>query len=344
MIQPKRQFLSKPERDSLVARHRHERDKRICDRIKAILFLDNGWSYDKVARALLLDSGTIRRYYSIYIEDGKNALFNLNYSGKTSELSQDQFDQLKSYVEENMPSDSLQVANYVKENFGIEYSISAIISILHKLGFVYKKPKLIPGKADPKAQKEFLDELEKLESELDELDEVIYMDGVHPQHNSKPAYGWFKKGADTPLKANTGRQRININGALNANTLDVTINIDDAVNAQSTVELFHKLEEKYPNAHRIVVICDNAGYYRSKIVKEYVEKSRIELKFLPPYAPNLNLIERLWRFMNKKIRNNKYYEKFLEFRSAVYEFFENISDYQPELMRLLTKKFSIVNF
>ena len=341
MNQPRTQFLSKSECDSLSARHRSERDKRICDRIKAILLLDNGWSYDKVAKALLLDSGTIRRYYSIYTEEGKDALLNLNYSGKASELSQDQLDQLKLYVEENTPSNSLHVVNYVKENFGVEYSIPAIISILHKLGFVYKKPKLIPGKADPIAQKEFLDELEKLESELDEIDEVIYMDGVHPQHNSKPAYGWFKKGVDTPLKANTGRQRININGALNADSLDVTINIDDAVNAQSTVELFRKLEEKYPNANRIVVICDNARYYRSKIVKEYVEKSRIELKFLPPYAPNLNLIERLWRFMNKKIRNNKYYEKFQEFKSAVYGFFENISDYQSELTRLLTKKFSI---
>ncbi len=62
-------------------------------------------------------------------------------------------------------------------------------AILHRLGFVYKKPQLVPGKADPKAQAEFLEELEKLETELSESDEVIYMDGVHPQHNSKPAYG-----------------------------------------------------------------------------------------------------------------------------------------------------------
>ena len=216
--------------------------------------LDNGWSYEKVANALLLDSGTIRRYYTIYIDGGKSALLTFNYSGKSCELTQDQLDQLKSYVEENTPSASSQVVDYVKENFGIEYSIPAMIAILHRLGFVYKKPQLVPGKADPKAQAVFLEELEKLETELDKSDEVIYMDGVHPQHNSKPAYGWFKKGVATPLKANTGRQRININGALNANNLDVTIHIDDAINAQSTIELFFKLEEKYTNAGRIIVI------------------------------------------------------------------------------------------
>ena len=134
---------------------------------------------------------SLRRYYTIYIEGGKDALLNLNYSGKPSELNQDQLNQQKFYVEEHSPPDSSQVADYVKEHFGIEYTISAMIDILHILGFVYKKPKLVPGKADPKAQKEFLDEREKLEAELGENDEVIYMDGVHPQHNSKPAYGWF---------------------------------------------------------------------------------------------------------------------------------------------------------
>ncbi|WP_220017680.1 transposase [Candidatus Rhabdochlamydia oedothoracis] len=68
------------------------------------------------------------------------------------------------------------------------------------------------------------------------------------------------------------------------------------------------MEEKYPFAQRIVVICDNAAYYRSKIVANYLKTSRVEIKFLPPYSPDLNLIERLWRFMNKKVRNNRYTE------------------------------------
>ena len=79
------------------------------------------------------------------------------------------------------------------------------------------------------------------------------------------------------------------------------------------------------------------------MVKEYLKESRIELKFLPPYSPNLNLIERLWRFMNKKIRNNKYCEKFKEFNLVIVGFFENISDYKSELKSLLTRKFAVVN-
>ncbi|PWU13514.1 MAG: hypothetical protein C5B45_05905 [Chlamydiae bacterium] len=88
--------------------------------------------------------------------------------------------------------------------------------------------------------------------------------------------------------------------------LEVTAVSSDSIHAQSTMVLFKKLEEKYPFAQRIVIICDNAAYYRSKIVADYLNTSRIEMKFLPPYSPNLHLIERLWRFMNKKVCNHRY--------------------------------------
>lgn len=217
-----------------------------------------------------------------------------------------------------------------------------MVSLLHRLGFVYKKPKLVPGKADPQKQEQFLEELRQLEEELEEEDEVVYMDGVHPQHNTKAAYGWLRKGDQQFLKANSGRDRININGALNANDLEVLINISDSVNAQSTIRLLQDLEKKYPNAKRIITICDNARYYKSQPVTEYLKQSKIEIKFLPSYSPNLNLIERVWRFMNKKVRNNKYYERFQEFKDEIVGFFENFSKFRSELGRLLIKKFQII--
>lgn len=342
MQQPKKLFLDNSERDSLKALHRANRDKRICDRIKTILLLDKGWSYDKVASALLLDTETVRRYYRIYMQEGKDALLVLHYKGKSPLLSDSQLEDVKTFVKEKIPSNSAEVVKHIKDQFGIEYSEPAVINLLHRLGFVYKKPKLVPGRADPEKQEQFLKELNELESTLGADDKLLYMDGVHPQHNSKPAYGWMLKGIDTVLKSNTGRQRININGAIDADSLEVSIQIDDAVNAQSTIKLFKQLEAKYPNADKIVIVCDNARYYKSNLVKKYLTNSRVEIKFLPSYAPNLNLIERLWRFMNKKIRNNKYYEKFTDFRDAVLGFFENIDLYRGDLESLLKKKFNIV--
>ena len=342
MKQPEKLFLAPSERNSLKALHRVNRDERVCDRIKAVLLLDNGWSFEKVATALLLDPDTIRRYYKIYAEGGKEALLVLHYSGKSQKLDSEQLKEIKAYVKEKIPSTATIVLEFIKEKFGVIYSESAVVLLLHRLGFAYKKPKLVPGKADPEKQEQFLKELEELRASLDDSDRVLYMDGVHPQHNSKPAYGWMEKGVDVTLKSNTGRQRININGAIDADSLEVAIEVDDAVNAQSTIKLFKQLEEKNPDSNRIVIICDNARYYRSNLVKEFLIGSRVEIKFLPPYAPNLNLIERLWRFMNKKVRNNQYYEKFSEFKIAVLGFFENLGSLKDEMMKLLKKNFHIV--
>ncbi len=340
MEQLKPHFLSETERDALKASHRLERDKRICDRMKAILMLDKGRSYEQITEDLLLEENTIKRYYSTYREKGKQALLKLDYCGKPSLLQREELEELQNYVEKQTPQNAAEAVAFVRERFEKEYTVSAMVALLHRLGFVYKKPKLVPGKADPEKQGQFLKELKQLEGELEEEDEILYMDGVHPQHNTKAAYGWLRKGDKQVLQANSGRERININGALNADDLEVMINISDSVNAQSTISLLQDLEKKYPNAKRVIIICDNACYYKSQSVIEYLKQSRVEIKFLPPYSPNLNL--RVWRFMNKKAQNNKYYERFQEFKDAIVDFFKNFSKCRAELARLLTKKFHII--
>ena len=344
MDQPKKCFLNQSERDSLIATLRLERDKRICYRIHTILLLDEGMTYNQVARLLFLGEGTVRRYYTTFVQQEREDFLTIDYSGKSSKLTKDQQDQLSHFVETNHPTSCLMIIAYIEKEFGKKYTPSGVTALLHRLEFTYKKPKLIPGKIDPEAQEKFLKDLEALENKLGKHDVLLYMDGVHPQHNSKPAYGWFKKGKNHHLKANTGRKRININGIINPNSLETIYRFDETINAQSTIELFKQIEEKYDQADRICIACDNAGYYRSQIVKKYLKYSKIELKFLPPYSPNLNLIERFWRFMNKKVRNNKYYSTFKEFQEAIYTFFTKIPTYRLELKSLLRKKFYVCDF
>ena len=83
----------------------------------------------------------------------------------------------------------------------------------------------------------------------------------------------------------------------------------------------------------------NARYYRNRLVSEFLKTSKIQILFLPPYSPNLNLIERLWRPLKKIVLYNQYYEKFTDFRSAILNFFKNIKHYKTELQSLMTLKF-----
>ena len=168
------------------------------------------------------------------------------------------------------------------------------------------------------------------------------MDGVHPEHNTLAAYGWLKKGEERKLKTNSGRQRVNLHGAINIETLEVKIVESKSVNGSSTIELLKKIEGSCPFAALIYVILDNARYHYSKEVKGYLKNSRIKLVFLPTYSPNLNLIERLWKLFKKKILYNRYYEKFKDFKEACLSFFENISQYNNELQTLMSEEFHIV--
>jgi transposase len=328
---------------ALKQAHRACKDKRAADRIKAVYSLGMGFSVEDVVSILMLDEETLRNYVKRYQSGGINALITEHYLGSFSKLSAIQLQGLTAHLEQNTYITVEAVIAHVEETYDVLYSVSGMTDLLHRLKFTYKKSKLVPAKADKEKQEHFLKQLEELRASKDKDDPILYMDGVHPQHNTMLAYGWIKKGQDNIIKSNTGRQRININGALDSETHAVITREDERINAQSTIALLEQIEAAYPLAAIIYVICDNARYYRSKLVGQFLETSKIQLIFLPSYSPNLNLIERLWKFMKKKVLYNKYYEKFDVFKQTALGFFENIQQYKTELDSLLTNNFRVLN-
>lgn len=139
-------------------------------------------------------------------------------------------------------------------------------------------------------------------------EEILSIDAVHPEHNTMAAYGWIRKGQKRCLKTNSGRQRLNLHGAINIETMDVTVLEPETVDADSTIDLLETLNQKHPLSKRLHIILDNARYHYSKKVYEYLkDNGRIHLVFLPPYSPELNLIERVWKYFKKEVLYNKYY-------------------------------------
>src|SRR5579863_650210 len=336
-------ILTQDQVNELRRAHRACKDKRAADRIKAIYSLGTGSSIEDVVKILMLDEETLRNDVKRYQQGGIEELAKNHYKGSYAKLSAEEQIALAPHLEENTYLTVDSIIAYVKQIYGILYSVSGMTDLLHRLNFTYKKSKLVPAKADATPQEKFLEDLEHRRKNKGKNDPILYMDGVHPQHNTMLAYGWIKKGEENIIKSNTGRQRVNINGALDAETHHVVVRDDDSINAVSTIELLKKIEILYPLADVIYIVCDNAKYYRSKLVREFLESSKIEFVFLPPYSPNLNLIERLWKFMKKKILYNKYYEKFDGFKKATLGFFENIEQYKNELRSLLSHKFQLLD-
>lgn len=292
---------------------------------------------------LLFDEKTIRRYCEWYEADGLERLLNDDWGGSERRLTEAEERALTEYLSTHQCSTTSEVCAYVKKEFEVEYRLRGMQHVLARLGFVYKKTKRVPGKADAERQREFVKQYEKLKATKKKDDPIYFMDGTHPHHNSEPAYGWILRGKEKEIPANTGRKRVNLNGALNAETLQVIVREDGTIDAESTVNLLKTLEALHPKAEKIHVILDNARYNRSVLVREHVKNSKIELHFLPPYAPNLNLIERLWKFFKKKVLANRDYESFLQFQESVHTFFNDMKKFTPELRTLLHEKFQIID-
>ena len=111
-------------------------------------------------------------------------------------------------------------------------------------------------------------------------------------------------------------------------------------NGERVVELLRKIRAANPGK-RLLLVLDNAPYNHSDVVTQAAKSLRIELLYLPTYSPNLNLIERFWKFLKRKVARNRYYTTFAEFRSAVQKILNNIASYDDELASLMTERFQL---
>lgn len=321
--------------------HKSTRDKKVADRIKAIMCLHNGYSYEEIAEVLMLDEITTRRYVEKYQKQGLDGLLECRYTGGIGKLTLTQEARLRNYLTYQTPQTAKAVVAHIKERYGIDYTTVGVTKLLHRLGFVYKKPKVIPGKVDGVKQAAFLAQYKELKENLKEKDRIYFADATHPQHNTTLSYGWILKGKknDKYIKTTNGRKRLNLHGALNFTDKTAIVLEEKTINEDATIHLLKTMVSKQRKG-KIYVVLDNASYYHSKVVKEWLQDhNRVKLLFLPPYSPNLNIIERLWLFFHKKITYNRYFESFEEFKKTSLNFFKNLKYYHTELSSLLTDNF-----
>ncbi len=178
--------MSTGEIDVLKIVHRSQSDKRLADRIKTILSLNEGLSYAEISRILLLDDDTIRHYYKTYSEQGIKGLLQLNYTGGLSYLSKEETEKLDVYLETNLHLTSKEVVRHIESEYEVMYTAEGVRALLGRLGFVFKKTKHLPGKGDVARQKEFVEQYNEIKAGKGKEDEIYFVDAVHfAQLNSK---------------------------------------------------------------------------------------------------------------------------------------------------------------
>jgi len=144
------------------------------------------------------------------------------------------------------------------------------------------------------------------------------------------------------IKTASGRSRYNVLGALNFATKSmVTITNDAYITSAQVIMLIDKLLVEYPN-QIIKLVMDNAKYQRCKLVMEYASKRGVELIFLPTYSPNLNLIERVWKFVKAEVLNAAYIGSFAEFKDKIDDCLIGLDNkHSSKMQSLITANFKI---
>jgi transposase len=300
-----------------------------------------GYSNTKISRILDIHFNSVARYIKIYEETGIEGLYQTHYRRKSSQLESCK-DSIIADLEKNPVCSISAAISRIKELTGIERKPTQVRAFLHRHGFQYRKLAAIPGKADTERQKQFLEkELNPVieQAEKGEI-ELLFCDAAHFILSAFLCMVWSQ--VRIFLKTSHGRNRINVLGAVNAVSKEVTTLINTTyITAETVMEFLVQLKEKYA-LKPIFLVLDNAKYQHCKAVKSKAEELGITLLFLPPYSPNLNIIERLWKFTKKQILYAKYYDSPAKFHLAVNGFFNNINDtYQHKLIKLLSLNFQL---
>jgi transposase len=337
--------LSASELKELEAQYKEERDRRIAERILCIILFAKGRDLNEIAQILLVGNRTLKTWVNTFRGQGINGLRQWGYKGRAGELSDEQWAEVEKELARKPYRDAKQVAAFVQEQFGIQYSQRGMQALLRRQGYRRIKSRLMPGPVDEdklQKQREFVENYFEIKASLAPKDRIYHVDAVHPTHNVRISYVWTKKGKRWILRSNSGRKRYNILGAycpLDQEYIDVRGT--ENVNGGTLQQLIDEIRTRHPDAGRIILILDNARYNHAKLVRQHVEHTNVELLFLPSYSPNLNLIERLWRFLKDEVQT-VYHETFEQFVDAIDKVLDNLDNYATELASLMAEKFEIL--
>jgi len=317
-------FLSREDRADLIALARDgSAAHRLGRRANALLLLDGGLSCEEAAKVLFLDDDTVRRWHGLFLEDGLEGLTRFEVGGRDGFLCVAQETALKAFVTASLPRNTRQIGAFIDKEFGIVYeSRSGLIALLHRLGLEYHKPEVIPRRLDEAKQKAFIEGYEKLLNSLGDDEAVLFADAVHPTHAARAVGCWAPKEETLAIEQTSGRQRLNIHGAIDLESGQTRMMEVETVDASSTIRLLEAIEALYPMLALIHVFLDNARYHHARLVQEWLAQPgrRIQLHFIPPYCPHLNPIERLWGLMHKHVTHNTCYATCREFAEATLGF------------------------
>lgn len=318
-------------------------DERAKRKLMVVRMHDLNVPHSAIAGTLNISDDTVTNHLKLYESGGIGALLENRYFRPTSSV-EPYFAGIKKSLDEQPVATASEGAERIEKISGVALSEEQARRIMKRLGLEYRKTGMVPGKADGQMQFDFLNDqlLPRLEEAHRGARRVFFVDAAHFVLGAFLGMIWcFSR---VFVRSGSGRQRYSVLGAVETRDHDlVTVRTEGSVNAQTVCELMRNIQTKYPG-ESITLVMDNARYQRNRSVMELAKELGLELLFLPPYSPNLNLIERLWKLTKAKCLRNKYFPDFKMFRTAIDEFLDSLQGSQRSLLTtLITENFQTIS-
>lgn len=331
--------FTKAEQEAINYERYNHPHPRVQRKMEALWLKSQGIKHKEICRLTGISKPTLCSYLKDYQQGRLEKLKEINFYQPQSYLN-NHTQTIEAYFDDNPPASIKEAMAKIEQLTDIKRSEPQIRQYLKSIGFKRHKVGMLPAKADPDIQEKFKEE--ELQPVLDQAFEgtrkVYFVDAENEV--LAPFLGFLWSLCRLFIQAPAGRKRFNVLGALDAITHQlITVTNDSYINAHSVCDLLWKLHRLNPKVP-ITLILDNAKYQKCKLVFDLAETLDIDLLYLPPYSPNLNLIERLWKFVKKKCLYSKYYSDFERFKTAISDCLIHTHDlYKTELDSLLTLKF-----
>jgi transposase len=282
---------------------------------------------------------SVGQWVGAYLQGGFGSVVRVGYGTNQSEL-EGHAGSITALFASHLPRSLGEAVLKVKEITGIERSTSSMRSFMERHKFRFLKTGHIPAKVDNTAQHQWVDNILKpaIDAAKDGKVHLLFMDAAH--FTLQPFLYCLWCVARIFIKASPGRNRINVLGAVNAITKETSVYTNTTyICADCLIRFLRQLKGRYGDKP-IAIVLDNARYQHCFLVKTFAKSLGIHLLFLPPYSPNLNIIERPWKFTKKEILNAKYYDDPKKFHEAIEGFFREVNQkHNAKLHQLLTLNF-----
>ena len=337
--------LSAEQRKVLLAAYRSGKDARTARRAHIVLLVAEGWSYREVRAIAFASYDLIGDCVQDFREGGTAAV--LKEDQAQPEVIPRWLLTVGRWLQTKTPQDfgyfrsrwsCAALAETLAWETGTRLSGETVRRGLARLGWVWRRPRPVVGLTDPDYDQK-IQAIRDLLTSLPEDETALFQDEVDVHLNPKIGSCWMQRGQQTEVRTPGNNEKRHVAGSLHWRTGTLLVSQPGKRrNSELFLEHLDDLRRSLRSYRKIHVICDNAAFHQSRVVRQYLDRwrDRIEIHFLPKYAPESNPVERVWWHFHETITRNHRCQSLQELLDQSYQWFEQANGHYFEMRKIFS--------